>query len=398
MEITCAALIRNIAFIVYLMAWSIDINAQSSDVQKLVDSAQGNAVSIVATYGSTPFEGYGVVVSKTSDGYIVATAKHIVMQNESIKASSVSISAFGISMGTVTKMNLESPFDVAFLWVKGAPSAAWQDQFGSFEDPLPGEHAWIYGHDSSWTFKGEGTIDSVQQGILQINDLNGWKGESGAPVFSSYGLIGLYLRAHGLGTSDVLPLRTIRSEGERLDVPWSLTQAMWIPRSVKLTVRRIDTSEPEIHVRNLQTGQTFPIGEHDAYSGKYAVVFPFSLMQCAPSTFDISRTVVTQNIDIKCVPNLNGEWSNGRLRMLITRVNDYDYEFTGVSTSADPIAPASGRLQQNSADERVFFITAKTASGFTLGGSATVSPNMKNVKVHLSNGLQDSNETLERAQ
>ena len=380
------------------LGFSVGGIAQTSEVRRLIEGPQGDAVMIDARLGTTGESGLGFIVSSTVNHYVVATARHVVYSDDiSLTADPVSVKLSNGQIAKAGRVVVDSTNDIAFLVVDGSGSAVWEPRIASFDLPEAGERAWIYDHANAMPLKGEGEVASATPQLIVIKNLEGREGESGAPVFTAKGLIGLYRSTHNVGESEVIPIARLRTLAQAHDVSWDLVESAWSPKSVTLSISVAGTGTGQVKIKHLQTGTTLDFGSHEAYSGRYAVIYPLNLLECKPQTFDIPRTSTQEKVSIRCVPNLNGQWRSVGYSMAITRLGDFDFDFSAMSSDGRPDVPVAGRLQRIVNDDRGFTVTARTGLGGVADGSARLDDDLKKLVIHTNVGTASFDETVERA-
>jgi hypothetical protein len=337
----------------------------------------------------TVSEGYGLVIGRKDDDIWIVTAAHVVFLEQRVPFQASSITAvIGPPECQTAAPASEAPYkpgrtDIALLPlrvplriqgqapVQGMPPQAsacelWIPSVLS-EGPVAGEELKLIGHSGRLEINPRvvrltgGAAPQGPFGSVGIEGLSSQGGDSGAPVASARGVVGLYIGAVG-AAGYMVPINVIREAISGSDSPWQLTAGSDpTPGIVRFCVQQTGPERPEIRLQ----GPTDAIaldasGCATAPRATLRVNVPNpALHACEPSR--IAPTKDNQTILIACSAKLDGYWRHGATDGLtVSTLSPGRWRISGLATT--PFGPLSGEVRGTSSDANGLIVSALDSS------------------------------------
>lgn len=304
-----------------------------------------NVVKIRGAKGN----GYGLIIARNFDSLLVATARHILHDdfvnnipgpNTTLRVRLYGIERYwqGIPGRTYEPPAINGVPDLAVIEVSvprepgvaGRPflkSEFWREKI-IVTDPCPGTPVELAATVNDIGYAGgSGQIARVEKGrAVRFDHLEGEPGQSGAPVATDRGFIGLYL---GSGTQQVIPLPDIRDAiVKEYGAPfWGLFAVDPRSTAAQLCVRVRGARIDEVAISG-----PYGLVKFDEYgcagstTGNHFVVGNRIGLMCAPSSFSFIADT-SEPYAITCTIDPSGIWSTlgqGYLYLKLLRDNVWD--------------------------------------------------------------------------
>lgn len=203
-------------------------------------------------------------------------------------------------------------------------------------------------------------------GKAQIEGLKGAEGQSGAPVATALGFVGMYIQSAG---QQVIPISAIENAAHAAVLPWQLTDApaKSIPVRLCLTV----TGETGGFLSLNGPAGLVKLDDGSCVSTKSGMnrVVPVNGVLCVPSEFTLSRDA-EQTERITCSINPAGIWqsrTDGFLR--IKSFNESSWKINGLEQS--PFGWFKGTI---TSEPNNLVVDAHTQFGLAVTGSLVLEP------------------------
>ena len=304
-----------------------------------------NVVKIRGAKGN----GYGLIIARNFNSLFVATARHILhddfVNDESGPNAALVVRLYGIEEkwqgipGQIYEpptVNGVADLAVIEVFVPREPSADgspylksefWREKV-IVNDPRPGALVELAATVDDIKYAGgSGRIVQVENvRTVRINGLEGERGQSGAPVATDRGFIGLYL---GSGTQQVILLPDIRDAiiNEYGAPFWQLLSVDPRPTPARLCVHVRGARVDEISINGPYGIVKFDNrGCASSATGHHNVFGVNTGLICAPSSFVLTADASGQ-FTIKCTVDPSGIWSTsgqGYLQLELLRDRMWD--------------------------------------------------------------------------
>lgn len=272
-----------------------------------------NNVVHVETNMSQGF-GFGFIFGRSGDVLWIATAAHIIFPDLSRVPPQP---AAGIRVQLRGRGNWFMPadppvlasHDIAFIGISAplaeAGAVIWRNNV-QVDNPTLGQSLRIaaivgqVGYSPIGTGKVVGTFDAPK-----IEIYLGQEGQSGAPVASPEGFVGMYQRSAG---ERVVPIATVRDEAIKAGKPWQLSPAPQVPVAVRLCLTPAPGSAELPHING-------PAGivQRDTnncvqtMSGVNILVSSQPYVLCDPPNVNLPRDP-QQTLAVRCYVDPSGVW------------------------------------------------------------------------------------------
>lgn len=260
--------------------------------------------------------GFGFIFGQSDDVLWIATAAHIIFPSRNRippdPAANIRVQLRGlVNWFTPAAQPTLASHDIAFVGVS-APLAQTATVFWrrniQVEQLTVGQPLRIAASAGliAYSPNGTGRIGgTVQAPRIEIN--TGQEGQSGAPVASPEGFVGMYQRSAG---ERVVPISIIRDEALRAGKPWELSLAPMTPTTVRLCLKPAvgSVGMPEV---NSPTGTV----QRDAgncvqtLSGLNLLVPPQVGVLCNPQSVNLPRDP-QQTLAVRCYVDPSGVWAS----------------------------------------------------------------------------------------
>lgn len=372
-----------------LLASASAISTGNCQVQDIRPIILGNVVRIEAPVknGSTQ-RGYGLIVSREGDVLWVATAQHVVRWKQSSADDSKDYSPdiVVLMLGHTERFKLaarprwlEKDTDVAFLPIHAPLSAGrlvepWRATViaGTInrDEPLA-----LLGsnHDSIAIESNGGRIidDATSSDGMRLTNIVGLAGmpaQSGAPVATPTGIIGLYLASGADGPDDavVVPISLVEKGAAERNVPWHLQRNVGTSNyRTRVCITHAGSERPDIIVAATVLLPSKVDGQcGDVFAGRQSISSADSEVSCTPAVAQLAERS-TQNISVECHVAITGFWNNPDLGgAQLTPLAKGLWQFEGLDQS--PYGKISGRVTGQ--PPRLYF-DGLTGAGRPISGS-----------------------------
>lgn len=304
--------------------------------------------------------GYGFVVGRNGDVLWVATAAHVVFQEEDETAGATEDARSALRgeirvvlRGGNTEWQLAGlpqqavGADLAFLPVQIPLSKIFFDSWLRRvveQDPEPGGPVRIAAVPSGIEFDAwVGTIVREGNSIRVESLAGGREGQSGAPVVGGRAFIGMYLGSAG---QRILPMDVIEKAARQADLPWSLE--VQPPRSTTvrlcLDVRGVLPSEVRIN-SPAGVSQLDESGCAPASSGRTAIYVDGRVIEnrCVPDRVNLP-SIAEQRLSVDCSLDPQGAWSSPYGQVRVTKAGSDRWRIRGLDFS--PFGEIDGEMWQ----------------------------------------------------
>lgn len=359
-------------------------HAQTADLRSLL---LNNVARIQAPSDSgVPKNGYGLIVGRELEVLWVATAAHVVKRTPTNDNSADYVSATIYFYGSAQPFRIAAEprwtnIDIVFLPVH-APLGANQlvdDWISAVIAPRVsnGDEASLLGSsadaiaiapDKGRIQLASGLATPVQlPDVFNIQGLRGLEGQSGAPVATAQGIVGIYFASGVGGPSDaqVISIVSVKRLAEARSVRWELIENSGpSPVMTRLCIRHLTTERPAVMIG----GQ---IAAPDAagsacvrlHAGTQAISSTDLDLSCSPSSIKLAEEP-SQEVAVSCAIALGGIWTNNDLGGgQLTPITGGKWAFEGLDLG--PYGHVSGQL---SGVQPQLYFDGQTANGRPLRG------------------------------
>jgi len=284
-----------------------------------------SVVFIRTEVAGTSRVGSGLIFGRSGETLWIATAAHVVSSTSSAqKIETLPASAIQVKMKDDSRVwPVSSPpiltvtHDLAFFGIR-VPLAVggadmWRNNVQVTTAPpgtsvriaaIPGEIAY-----------GKPGATVAKSAVLSFDSLNGLEGQSGAPVATSKGFVGIYTKSAG---DRVIPIGEIEMSASKAGRPWHLTEAPIEPKSAEVCLKVRSDYPVRLTIRG-DTGAISPDGK-DCYSMRSgpAVIFapPDAGLVCEPSSINLLPGK-NQDLMVACGVNPAGTWMSTEYGVLV---------------------------------------------------------------------------------
>lgn len=349
------------------------------------DDLLGNVVHIVASGNVT---GFGLIVGRDAEIVWIATAAHVVEQDDpatGIKSGRPSISVGfkqGLSSAAGGKvLGAMLSDDLAFVSVRapltGGNFDPWRRRVigpvPSSDTPLilSGVEGRIGFEQRAGKGVASGRGSCVPTGTVAM-PLWGNPGQSGAPVASGSGFVGIYLGKNDRGEGCMVPMDTIGRSAIQAGIPWHLEKPEFADTTpARFCIVQAGSERPTLKLAGLAA--------LDASGCVSAPIMPYRividqpwLIQCRPNP--VIPVAGGAPIAVSCAPRVDGTWKSQGLGTLIIREKVVDgvvipatWTFEGLNLAAD--GPLQGEIHAVGSE---LHVNGKTFSGRQISGQLAV--------------------------
>ena len=353
-----------------------------------------NNVVLVFTKNESgiPEIGFGLIVARVLDVLWIATAKHVVIWPENgpegqLKYSNdLSIKTFGNPKSYLLAGKpkvASSKLDLVFFPVLAPLASSGEVESWRYGvlDPQPrdGEELRIAGTEDHTIGLGSsrGRIDKsfYAKNIFSIGvpGLTGKEGQSGAPVVSASGIVGMYISTspRGPGFGQIVPISVVRKAAEDLVAPWQLTNNLDASSSARtrICVRHIGAERPDIRISPNAIVTSNPAGSCTEVVGlgTKTITAMDSDILCLPEKI-VLRSEELKDLVLNCMANPSGYWINAPLGGAQVIADGSDaWSFRGLPLGVD--GQITGRLTGSSS---LLMFDGETSKKDPVVGSAKV--------------------------
>lgn len=262
-------------------------------------------------------QGFGFIFGRFGDVLWIATAGHVIFPELSLvpaqPAPGIRVQLRGLPNWFVLAAappNLAS-HDIAFIGISAPVSQTgavlWRNNVEANE-LMVGQPLRIAGHRGQIVYSPGGTgkiAGTARAPKIEIDIAQ--EGQSGAPVVSDWGFVGMYQKSAG---ERVVPISIVRDEAIKAGKPWQLSPVPPPPVAVHLCLTRAAGSAALPHI-NGAAGAVQRDANNcvDTMSGMNAVVPPQPGMVCDPSHVNLPRDP-QQTLVVRCYVDPSGIWAS----------------------------------------------------------------------------------------
>lgn len=264
-----------------------------------------------------PITGLGMIVGRSADAVWIATAKHVVFVEDqllsSARVSPVKFLRAKFRDGRAWELAhppMKTMIDLAFFSVNvpfgQAGPDLWRENVETLE-PAVGTIVRLAGMPGVITYgASQARIAGTDvQGNVAIDNLVGAEGQSGAPVATSDGFVGIYVQSAG---SRVIPMSSIKREAALAGTPYMLLPAPRKGSAVQLCLIN-ESSAPSLPSVSDTREARRPDkdGCVTTTSGPNRLVSPDIWTRCRPQLVELS-TQAKQSLRVTCSLTPSGIW------------------------------------------------------------------------------------------
>lgn len=198
---------------------------------KIAENLRNNVVHITGTVDGKPEYGLGFIVGEKDKELFIVTASHVVRPKNIEPGQSPPESAqieFLYAKGEIKEARIlpqvsEKEFDLAILSVTRPEGFEWKKEAIGHPEFKPSDKVWTIDAKGSWTPTAEpGSISKSDPVQITTSGLKVSRGQSGAPLISKSGIIGMIYDDETDGDSFAYPLKVIKSQVKEWEKPWNL--------------------------------------------------------------------------------------------------------------------------------------------------------------------------------
>ena len=292
--------------------------AQAAHAQVLLGQSESFAteqmLNNVVRVETDTSRGFGFIFGRFGDVLWIATAAHVIYPDRSLvppkPGTGIRVQFRGLASWFVpAEPTALASHDIAFIGVS-APLAQtatvfWRDNV-QVDQPTLGQPLRIaatvgrIAYSSIATGKVTGTANAPR-----IEIYTGQEGQSGAPVATPEGFVGMYQKSAG---ERVVTIATVRDEALKAGKPWQLTPAAPLPVPVRLCLTPAAGSTALPHI-NGPAGivRRDAINCVQTMSGVNALVSPQPGVLCDPPQVNLPRDP-QQTLAVRCYVDPSGVW------------------------------------------------------------------------------------------
>jgi hypothetical protein len=258
--------------------------------------------------------GFGFIFGRFGDVLWIATAAHVIYPDRSRlppqPVAGIRVQLRGLaSWFTPAEPPVLASHDVAFIGIS-APLAQtatvfWRNNI-QVDQPTVGHPLRIAATVGRIAYSPIGTgkvVGTANAPLIAI--YMGQEGQSGAPVASPEGFVGMYQKSAG---ERVVPIATVRDEALKAGKPWQLSHAALLPVAVRLCLTPAARSAALPHINGpAGTVQRDANNCVQTMSGMNILVSPQLGLLCDPSEVNLPRDP-HQTLAVRCYVDPSGVW------------------------------------------------------------------------------------------
>jgi hypothetical protein len=310
--------------------------------ESVADQLLHSVVRIRATVGGKNVTGYGLIFARSGDTIWIATAAHVVFENfrndNPGPAASISVQRRADSRLWPAEGPPERAFgvDIAFVPISMPRAQSgnnlWREPV-VVASPDIGDAARIAATTDAIVFASSSAriLKRESNGNLEFEGLRGQPGQSGAPVATSAGFIGIYVSGEG---ERVVPIQKIAEAAKLARRSWDLVDAPQKPMPVLVCANfRSITGMGKPTLNGPRGMSRFDEqGCAQSTSGLNLVVPPVEWSTCEPSQFAVPR-VAKYVQPIHCTISPAGMWKSRDGFVQVSPVSDGVWKISGLEQS-----------------------------------------------------------------
>jgi hypothetical protein len=324
--------------------WALD----GGDLRPIV---MNNVVLISSSQrNGSPELGYGLIVGRAGDLVWIATARHVVVwpptpavdKIEFDRRTRVEFLWGGqADIALPPRGAIDPDLDVAFIAVRsplatGSGLERWRTPVLRLA-PARDEEVRVGGSNKRSIEladeSGRVVVAGDGERDLALRGLSAYPGQSGAPLMSKFGVLGMLTSSGPSGASEVhaVPIARVQRAATLLLVPWQLSpNEIAGGPVVHVCLRHLGTEHPA-----LVLGGTLRIagdangGCGEVNGGDVGVATPDVDVRCLPDKFMI-RDAAASNLAVHCDPRVSGLWTDTSGGAQVEEVSEDAYSFSGL--------------------------------------------------------------------
>lgn len=258
--------------------------------------------------------GFGFIFGRFGDVLWIATAAHVIFPELSRippqPAPGIRVQLRGLPTWFVPAAPPDmASHDIAFIGISAPLSQTaavfWRNNIQA-DEPMVGQPLRIAGHRGQIVYSPSGTgkvAGTTRTPEIEIEIAQ--EGQSGAPVASDWGFVGMYQRSAG---NRVVPIATIRDEALKAGKPWQLSPAPLFPVGVHLCLTPAPGSTALPYINGpAGTVQRDVNNCVQTMSGMNVLVSPERGVLCDPPQVNLPRDP-QQTLAVRCYVDPSGVW------------------------------------------------------------------------------------------
>lgn len=321
---------------------------EGGDVRPIV---MNNVVLISSSRrDGTPELGYGLIVGRSGDLLWIATARHVV-----VWPPTPAVDTIEFDRGTRVQFlwggqadialpprgAIDPGLDIAFIAVhsplaSGSGMERWRTPVLRLA-PAKDEEVRVGGSEKHSLELADASGRVVDAGDgerdLALQGLSAYPGQSGAPLMSTYGVLGMVTASGPGGASEVhaVPIARVQQAAAALHVPWQLSpnEVAGGP-VVHVCLRHLGSERPALVIGGtLRLEANAGGGCGDVRGGDVGVLTPDVDVRCLPDKF-LVRDAAAGKLAVHCDPRVSGLWTDGSGGAQVEEVSEDDYSFSGL--------------------------------------------------------------------
>lgn len=338
---------------------------------QLLDSV----VRVSSESGGKSQDGFGFVFGRAGNTIWIATAGHVIFpefgnttQARPKPAANIQIWRHDDprvwTLGGEPELGLGA--DLAFLPVRMPPSEIGVDLWRQrvvVPDPQVGEPVWIAGKPGEISFDVSGgqIANSDSSSTVVAVGLRGEEGQSGAPVVTARGIVGMYVQSAG---NRIVPISIIRDAALQANRPWQLGDVEPPATAVHLCVRYEGSNALALQINGPAGIRSLDDkGCTNTLSGANIIVAKSSNIQCTPASILLARDS-EQEVSVKCFVDPQGVWRSVSYGFLQVAQGDRRWAISGLPML--PYGEIVGTLRGEPPD---LWVDARAWNGLVVNGT-----------------------------
>lgn len=294
--------------------------------------------NVVRIYHGVYPSGYGLIIGRVGDALWVATAAHVVIANDQVLPVkpfdniSVQINGDTRHWSIIADPVPDSTEDLAFLSVNVPRTVvgpdAWRESVLD-EDIGEGDRVRLGATPGAIGFTDWSGKFVLNSNVLRLAIDQGFAGQSGVPVMTARGVVGIYLRSDGERAVAISRVRTAAKTG---GFPWMLSAVEQKPFAVKLCLLVNGAAIDQLRVNSLSgSAKADSEGCFQTSSGQVVIAAVATMKICSPETPNIPRERQV-TLTVACRINAGGLWLSDSYGVLeLKRAGEDRYTFEGLN-------------------------------------------------------------------
>ena len=289
--------------------------------------------------------GLGFIIGRNGDILWVATAAHVVFTDLNhvppVAAREISVkrrndpTAWALAGPPQPGLGEGDKLDLAFIPVRMPLQTILFDRWREpvvDDAPAIGDAVRIAGQPGRVAYDDRRGKIGVVDGQARVVDLQGGQGgQSGAPIATSRGFVGMYLSAAG---ERAMPIAQVRQAAIAAQLPWTLVSVGPRATPMRLCLKVTGLTPSAVRV-NSDAGIRQPDADGClvARSGAATIYSNDPAFRCKPNRLNLPSTAEF-HLPLQCAPELESLWYTADYGILrITRTGENRWRFTGLDMS-----------------------------------------------------------------